>query len=132
MQIKQFEFYLRKWINLIPKVIEAKNTYVDREYQRLKNQPLKSIEEFGENIVNYLCYLKNECIFRYDNDSEYIFDRYIHIFEITLSDSSNQNKLDKYRNAIGFSLNNMRDLLQDMSISETEYILFYADYGEYI
>ena len=31
LYVSQFEQYLAKWIDFIPKIIEAKNTYTDRE-----------------------------------------------------------------------------------------------------
>lgn len=125
LRIKQFEDYLQKWINLIPEVIKAKNVYTDCEYIKLKNKPVKSLDEFEGDIIEYMDYLKGECVSRYDNDWEYIFNRYIQIFEITLSDPSNQNKLEKYRNAIRLSLDDMKNLLQNMLLLETEFILFY-------
>lgn len=46
LYVSQFEQYLAKWIDFIPKIIEAKNAYTDKEYERLRNEKIKNLAEF--------------------------------------------------------------------------------------
>ena len=115
LYISQFEAYLKKWIDLIPKIIEAKNYYTDEEYEKLKKTPVKDLRDFDDNIIDWLRYLKDEYYKRFDYGNEYIFDEYIHIFSITLSDPRNNIALEKYQNAIKYALKFLRNELQNMS-----------------
>lgn len=115
LYVYQFERYLTKWIDFIPKIIEAKNAYTDNEYEKLRLEPVKYLSDFEDNVVQYLAYLKSEYCKRFDYGSEYIFDDYINFFTITLSDSRNNTALEKYQNAVVYSLGFLRNELQNMS-----------------
>ncbi len=115
LYVSQFEQYLKKWIDFIPKITEAKNKYTDDEYEKLKKTPVKGLSEFNDDIVHWLMYLKDEYCNRFDYGSEYIFDEYIRIFTIQLSDSRNNSALQKYQNAVKYSLTFLRNELQNMS-----------------
>ena len=113
--MSQFEEYLTKWIDLIPKIIEAKNEYTDQEYERLRNEPVKNLADFSDNVVEYLIYLKSEYCKRFDYGNDYLFDQYIRVFTIDLTDDRNKDLLDKYRHAIVYSLSFVRNEYQSMS-----------------
>ena len=115
LYISQFEQYITKWIDFIPKIIEAKNTYTDNEYDKLRQEPVKYLSDFDNDVVQYLTYLKSEYCKRFDYGWDYIFDDYINFFTINLSDSRNRTVLEKYQNAILYSLEFLRNELQNMS-----------------
>ena len=76
LYVFQFEKYLTKWIDFIPKIIEAKNTYTDNEYEKLRQEPVKYLSDFEGDVVQYLTYLKGEYCKRFDYGCDYLFDRY--------------------------------------------------------
>ncbi len=115
LNISQFEQFLTKWIELIPKIIEAKNQFTDNEYERLRAEPVKSLSNFANNVIQYLEYLKGEYCKRFDNGSDYLFDQCIRVFSIEISDKRNKELLAKYQNAIVYSLQFVRNELQNMS-----------------
>ena len=93
MYVSQFEQYLIKWIDFIPKIIEAKNDYADKKYENLRSEPVKSLSEFEDNVVKYLSYLKSEYCRRFDYGNDYQFDIYANFFTVKLSDSRNKDAL---------------------------------------
>ena len=115
LYVFQFEKYLTKWIDFIPKIIEAKNTYTDNEYEKLRQEPVKYLSDFEGDVVQYLTYLKGEYCKRFDYGCDYLFDRYRNFFTIKLSDSRNNMALEKYQNAVKYSLGFVRSELQNMS-----------------
>lgn len=114
LYIKEFEKYLGKWIDCIPDVIEEKNKYVDKKYDVLRNERVKELSDFDNDVIQYIEYLKEEYIRRVDESQEYILDNYVGIFKTNLSNINNQNKLEKYRNVIMYSLSFFRNSLQNM------------------
>lgn len=115
LYISQFEQYIEKWIDFIPEIIKAKNTYTDREYERLRIEPIKYLSAFDNDIVKWMLYLKSEYCKRFDDGNDYILDNFIPFFTITLSDSYNNFALEKYQNAIRYALGFFRNELQNMS-----------------
>lgn len=120
LYVSQFERYLEKWIDLIPKIIEAKNNYTDKEYERLRNKPVKSLSDYPNDIVRYLEYLRKEYRKRFDYGNDYLFDRAIRIFTVEVSDRRNAELLEKYRNAVLYSLQFAKNELQNMSFEGYE------------
>ena len=114
LYISQFENYLVKWINLIPKIIEAKNNFTDKEYEKLKKETIKD-ECYFSNEIQYLEYLKQEYINRFDYGDEYIFDQFIRVFATKISDKRNEKLLSKYQHAIMYSVRFLKNELQNMS-----------------
>ena len=119
LYIKQFEMYLNKWIDHIENVVEAIHKYNDKIYTIFKELPVKHLAEY-DNISEYLLYLKYEYSYRLGHDEDYVFDDYIKIFQITLTNPSNQLLLEKYKNAIIYSLEFLRNSLQNMQINSFE------------
>ena len=120
LYVSQFEKYLTKWIDFIRKIIEAKNTYTDKEYEKLRKEPVKNLSDFDNDVVQYLAYLKGEYCKRFDYGSDYLFDDYINFFTVTLSDTYNYAALEKYQNAVIYSLEFLRNELQNMSFEGFE------------
>lgn len=115
LYVSKFEDYLNKWIDLIPKIIEAKNKYTDSEYDKLRKRLVKRLSDCDNNVTAYLAYLKEEYCDRFDHGSEEYFDEYARVFSIKLTDKRNDELLDKYKNAILYSLGFVRNELQNMS-----------------
>lgn len=115
LHISQFEQYLTEWIEFIPKIIEAKNAYTDQEYEKLRQEPVKSLSEYENNVAKYLSYLKSEYCNRFDYGNDYLFDAYANFFTVELSDARNRAALEKYQNAVVYSLGFLRNELQNMS-----------------
>ena len=115
ISISQFEQYIAKWIDFIPKIIEAKNIYTDSEYERLRNEPVKDLPAFNGETVKWIMYLKEEYCKRFDYGNDYILDDFVLFFTIKLSDSRNSIPLEKYQNAIRYALGYLRNELQNMS-----------------
>lgn len=115
LHISQFERYIENWIALIPKIIEAKNNYTDKEYERLRREPVKKLSDYSDDPVLYLKYLKEEYCRRFDYGNEDLFDDYIRVFSINLSDHRNEELLKKYRSAISYSLQFVTNELQNMN-----------------
>jgi len=115
LYVSQFERYLEKWISLIPNIIEAKNKYADGEYDRLRSEPIKTLSDYSNDVVQYLAYLKDEYCKRFDYGGDYLFDHFARVFTVEVSDGRNKMLLTKYRNAIIYSLQFERNALQNMS-----------------
>ena len=111
--IGQFEKYANKWINLIPHTIEQIHNYNESIYEELRKEPIKKFGEY-KNTIECLAVLKREYEKRFGDESEYVFDYFINIFRYYLTDESNRNKLEKYRNAIEYSLPFLINSLQTM------------------
>ena len=120
LYVTQFEQYLTKWIEFIPKIIEAKNSYTDNEYEKLRQEPVKYLSDFDNDVVQYLTYLKGEYCKRFDYGSENLFDDYINFFTVKLSAPYNNDALEKYKNAVVYSLEFLRNELQNMSFEGYE------------
>lgn len=114
LYISQFECYVNKWIELIPTIIEAKNNYANEIESELRKKPVRPRSDF-DNIVAYLTYLKNEYCNRIGDYCDSTFDAYIRIFKIKLTDKRNNKLLDKYKNAIIYSLKFLNNELQNLS-----------------
>lgn len=117
LYVKEFENYLKKWIDSIPSVIEAKNRYVDNKFAVLRKEPMNTLDDFGDDIVGYIEYLKAEYIRRIDEPNVYILDELSVFFKIELSDKRNQEKLEKYKSAMLYALGFLHNSLQVMCFS---------------
>ncbi len=115
----QFEKYLEKWINHISNVIDAIHNYNESVYEKLRQETVKSLDDF-DNVADYLLYLKEEYSRRFGDDNSHIFNKYIRIFKISLTNSHNQQLLEKYRCAILYALDFLRNSMQNMQQSGVE------------
>lgn len=120
LYICQFENYVKKWVLFIEKVIEAINKYSDDVYEKFRNIPVKTLSEFNDDVVAYLKYLKDEYGNRFGDNISYVFDEYIRVFSINLTNEGNKGKIEKYKNAILYSIDFLRNALQNMSFDGFE------------
>ena len=65
--------------------------------------------------VNWKGEHKQEYCRRFDYGNDYIFDQFIRVFTVNLSDNRNAELLAKYQHAILYSLKFVRNELQNMS-----------------
>ena len=120
LYVSEFEEYLTKWIEIIPKIIEAKNNYTDKEYERLRTERVKTLEDFSGDAIEYLKYLKDVYCNRFDYGSDYLFDQFIKVLALKPTDKRNNQYLSCYQQAIIYSLEFLRNELQNMSIEGYE------------
>ena len=113
LYVKQFVAYLNRWICFIPDIVNAIYNYFEMVYESHRNNILKSMNEFCQTI-DYLEYLRSQDVIRFNSGDEYIYDQFIDIFKINLSNQENQKKLEKYKKAISYSLTFRHNLLQSM------------------
>lgn len=120
LYINEFEQYLSKWINCISDVIDVKNKYVENKYEVLRKMPVKNLLDFDNDYVKYIEHLREEYIRRIDESMEYVLEEYIDIFKIKLSNADNRKKLEKYKTAIMYSLDFLKNSLQEMNFDGFE------------
>ena len=114
LYMNQFYAYVDKWVNLIGVIIKNIDNYNIRKYDEWRNKKLKSQDDF-ENEIDYIKYLKDENTKRFGSGCEYLYDDALRIFKVNLSDKRNIEKLEKYKNAIRYSLTFLHNSLQNMS-----------------
>lgn len=114
LYVNQFIDYLNEWIALIPEIIKAIDNYNIKKYDEFKSRKMQLSDQFN-NIVDYLKYLKSEQDIRFGDEGLYVYDQYIKIFKITLTNQNNQAKLEKYKNSIKYSLPFLHNSLQTMN-----------------
>lgn len=119
LYVNQFYAYVDKWVNLIDVIIKNIDNYNVKKYDELRNIKLKPKENF-ENEIEYITYLKDEHTKRFGSGVEYLYDDALRIFKVNLSDKRNIEKLEKYKNAIRYSLTFLHNSLQNMSIDGFE------------
>ena len=120
LYINEFKKYLKKWIDFIPQVIKTIEDYTDNIYSDLRNQPVKFLSDFENDTIKYLYYLKGEFSRRFGDDQDDLFDEFIRVFQLELTDKRNEEKLNKYKNAIIYSLNFIHNAMQNMSFEGYE------------
>lgn len=115
LYMQQFYDYIDKWVDLIDVINQNIDTYNADKYDEWRKIKLKTCDEF-ESDVEYIKYLKEESTKRFGSSCEYLYDNAIRIFEANVSDNGNIEKLEKYKNAIRYSLRFLRNSLQNMSV----------------
>lgn len=114
LYIDQFKKYIQAWLNLVPIIIESINKYNENEYEKLRKQKMNEVDSF-ENICDYIAYLRDEQTRRYLSGQEYIYNYFIRVFQTKFSNEINNQKLEKYKNAIKYSLQFRHHSLQFMN-----------------
>lgn len=120
LYISQFDAYVKKWIDLIPQVIEAKREYVNNIFVKLKAEKVKALSDFENDAVKYLLYLKDEYFKRFGDADADLFDTHIRVLKASLSCQDNAIKLEKYKKAIIYSLPFLRNSIQNITSDEFE------------
>lgn len=118
--VKQFEQYLKKWIDLIPEIIEAIHNYNESFFDNFRKRRVQTLSDFEGNATAYIVYLKKEYLCRFGDQCEEDFCDLLRVFSIHLSNPDNERKLQKYKNAILYALSFLRNALQNMSFEGHE------------
>ena len=114
LYIEQFKRYVQAWLNLIPTIIDAIKCDNDHRYEELCAQQMRNEDSF-QDICDYIAYLRDEHIKRYLGGQEYIYNYFIRVVQTNFSNESNNEKLEKYKNAIKYSLPFRHHSLQHMA-----------------
>ena len=119
LKVSQFESYINSWIGLIPDIIEAIHRYNHAIYDEFKKMPLKQEQDFNDE-VEYILYLKDEYRRRFGDYLNGEFDKIALILGMNVSNQYNSLKLDKYKNAIRYSISFLRKSLETMELAGYE------------
>lgn len=111
---QQFIDYLNKWINFIEEIIKAVKKEGEDFYNQMKQDKMKNRDDFND-IREYLVYLQSESKKRVGTEFADNFDFIVKIFDFNATDPVNKGKLQKYKNAINYSLKFIHNALQNMS-----------------
>ena len=111
---QQFIDYLNKWINFIEEIIKAVNKDGEDFYNQMKQDKMKNRDDFND-IREYLVYLQSESKKRVGTEFADNFDFIVKIFDFNATDPVNKEKLQKYKNAINYSLKFIHNALQNMN-----------------
>lgn len=112
--ISQIFEYVKTRVDFVEEITNAISKYQKQVIYNLKNKPIKKEKDF----VNYIEYLKNlykEQTERYGSDSFYPFNFIINLFELKLSNSSNQDKMSLYLNALKYAIGFEHNRMQSMT-----------------
>lgn len=119
LEVNQFVRYLEKWMNSIPEIINAIHISTKQTYSEFMRQAIKGRDDFSED-GEWIRYLEKECSKRFGKDCAYGFEDCLLFFENDLTNPSNQVLLQKYRNAILYSLTFLKNQMQNMSLEGFE------------
>ena len=120
LQVSSFENYLIKWIDLISDIIVAMQNYCSDQRNKLCETHVKRRNEFYDDNA-FLLYLKGEKKLRFDDEQDFIiFDWYEKVLKFSPSNQKNISVLEKYKNAIMYSLEFICNGLQNMSTTGFE------------
>ncbi len=120
IKIEYIEKFLNAWLEFSNVVIEKIVSYYDEVYVSLRSKKIKEEKDF-EDYVEYLLYLRNENERRFNYSQEYIFDYYINVFNLKLTNICNKEKLEKYKNAIRLAMKYKSASIQLMQTEGFEY-----------
>lgn len=119
LYIDSFNNYVNRWIGIVPEVCKAIEDYDYEVYEKYRKEGIRNQNE-DEDYCDYLSYLKGEYEKRFGGEWSYLFDRYKEVFSISLSNKTNEVKLEKYRNAIKYSLTFLINSMRSMELDGYE------------
>lgn len=118
LSVNEFISYIQSFLNLIPKIFKNAIEYSEKKQKRWKrkmmNTPLKKISSF-KDTCSLIEYLKTEALKRKHMDCLFLFDCYKNVFSVSISNKKNKLLMDKFKNAILYSINFYHNSLQNMS-----------------
>src|SRR5699024_1311924 len=97
--INQIFEYVKRRVNFIENIIEHIEKYQQEIIEIFRNTPIKK-EEVFESYIDYLRNLKKETEIRYGKDSFHEFNYLIELFDLPLSNTANEEKMNLYKNAL--------------------------------
>lgn len=120
LKIELFEKFLNNWLDFSNVLIENIKKYYNKVYTNFSLEMIKGENDF-DNYVDYMLYLRNENEKRFNYGQEYIFDYYINVFNLELTNNCNKDKLEKYKNAIRLAIKYKNASIQSMQTEGFEY-----------
>ena len=120
IKIEYVEKFLNVWLEFSNVLITKIVSYYDEVYVSFRSKKIKE-EKNLEDYVEYLLYLRNENERRFNYSQEYIFDYYINVFYLKLTNICNKEKLEKYKNAIRLAMKYKSASIQSMQTEGFEY-----------
>jgi len=110
--------YVNHRFNLLKNII----THIESYYQKIidvyRNNPLKSVSDFSDYCA-YINYVKKIYAERINSGCDEYFDFYIHTMNIHFSNPLNQQRLEKYQNAIKYAFTLLHRYLQELPKEDT-------------
>lgn len=112
--IDQIFEYVKIRVSFIENIIEHIEKYQQEIIETFRNTPIKKEEDF-ESYADYLRNLKKETEIRYGNDSFYNFGYIIELFDLSLSNPDNEEKMTLYKNALKYAIRFEHNSIQNMT-----------------
>lgn len=112
--VSQFVNYLQRWLDFVPNITDRIYKTNEKKTSQLKRTPIKKLEDCN-NDIERLVILQKEYNLRFGDDYDDLFDFYIMVFSYHLSNETNMQYLEKYKNAIRLSMGFFHNALQNMS-----------------
>lgn len=112
--INQIFEYVKIRVNFIENIIEHIEKYQQETIEIFRNTPIKKEEDF-ESYIDYLRNLKKEIEIRYGNDSFYELNYLIELFDLSLSNPDNEEKMNLYKNALKYAIKFEHNSIQNMT-----------------
>lgn len=112
--ISQIFEYVETRLRFVEEIINVIDIYHKQVILNLRNSTIKNEKEF-DNYVEYLKNLDKELNERYGSEAWYTFDYVINLFELKLSNSQNQSKMNLYLNALKYAIEFEHNSMQNMN-----------------
>lgn len=114
IKISEVFSYVAYRYNLLNKVIESIKQYNKSIIQSYIERPIKKPEEFID-YIQYLENLKQEAAERFGDEYPYVLEFMISIMKLEISNSQNQDRYQKYCNALKYAVKFEHHALQQMN-----------------
>lgn len=124
--VKHFERYLQKWIDFMNNIKNAIERYHKDCILKYQSKRIKTPDEFSsynEYIENLCCEFKE----RDGNINIYILEYYQNMFTLKLSNSANNIKFKKYKEAVRYSLSFLHERMQNMNLDSNNSGIIYPE-----
>ena len=120
LYVYKFEAYLKKWINFMDEIMDAVKSFQHKSVDELIERPILTADVFP-SYADYINNLRKEYRDRDDGYSDYILEYYEKLFCLKITDPQNADKLERYKNAIKYSLGYLHTRLQTMCNDDESY-----------
>lgn len=112
--IDQIFEYVKIRVNFIENIIEHIGKYQQEIIETFRNTPIKKEEDF-ESYIDYLSNLKKEVEKRYGDESFHNFRYLIELFDLQLSNTDNEEKMNLYKNTLKYAIKFEHNSIQHMT-----------------
>lgn len=113
IQVEPFILYLNKWITLLDDIVEHINLFVEKEKERLRDEPILTAEAFAD-YTEYIDNLHKEYRQRVGEEQEYLFDEYKLAFQIHFENEETEKKKECYKAALKYMFAFLYKRMQEM------------------